>query len=35
MSFVPEAAPQPVGASTWVDRRIRHFDMKSAFGNRE
>lgn len=34
MSLVPEAPP-PAGTSTWVDRRIRQFDMKSAFGNRE
>lgn len=34
MSLVPESPPSG-GTSTWVDRRIRQFDMKSAFGNRE
>jgi len=34
MALVPESPPS-AGASTWIDRRVRHFDMKSAFGNRE
>ena len=31
ISLVPPAPPASAG-STWVDRRVRQFDMKSAFG---
>lgn len=34
MSLVPPATQSNTG-STWVERRIREFDMKSAFGNDE